>query len=210
MKVAIDGPAGSGKSTIAKSVAKKLGFLHIDTGAFYRWVTYNVLLLGISLKDHEKIITIAKTTKFNNITENLIRSTEVTQNVSEVSAIKGVREVVVDKQRELAADHNVVMEGRDIGSVVFPDAEVKVFLNASADERAQRRYLEVKDDPDFQDVDLEKIKSDIIERDKYDSNRDVSPLVKTADAVEIDTTGLSIDEVTVRVLEIVSKKVHYF
>ncbi len=204
MKIAIDGPAGSGKSTVAKLVAKKLAFKHIDTGAYYRWLTANVLKKQLDPADPQEILSILPAINFQDIPEQEIRTRAVTNTVSQVSAHKQVRPFIVEKQRETARQNNVVMEGRDIGSVVFPDAEVKIFLNASVDERAKRRYQELIDKKES--VDLSKIKEEIILRDKLDSERESSPLIKTADAIEIDTTGLSINEVVDKILEIVKNK----
>ena len=201
MKIAIDGPAGSGKSTIAKILAKNLGFKHIDTGAYYRWVTYKVLAGGVSVQHTDKIIQTAQRTDFTKIEENKIRSREVTENVSAVAAIPEVRRYVVAQQRLAAQNSNIVMEGRDIGSVVFPDAEIKIFLTASVGERAGRRCRELIDKGEK--AVLAEIQKDIIERDRKDSTRHASPLCKTADAVEIDTTGLTIEQVVEKITEII-------
>lgn len=204
MKIAIDGPAGSGKSTIAKLVAQKLKFKHIDTGAYYRWLTANVLKKSIDPTNSEKILEILPSLDFQNIPDQEIRTRAVTINVSQVAAHPQVRKYIVEKQRESAKQNNIVMEGRDIGSVVFPDAEVKIFLNASVTERANRRYQEELNKKDS--VNLNKIKEEIISRDKIDSERAASPLIKTSDAIEIDTTGQSIAEVVNIVLEIAQSK----
>lgn len=215
--IAIDGPAGSGKSTTAKLLAKKLGYLYIDTGAMYRAVTLYAIKNNI-LNDEQKIIDL--TSRLNielkfedgktkvsvdgkDVTEE-IRSLEVNQNVSPVSKIEGVRKILVEKQKEMGKNGGVVMEGRDITTVVFPNADVKVFLTATIDERARRRALEFAEKG--QQIDIEKVKQNIIERDRIDSNRDVSPLTKSPDAIEIDTSNLSIDEQVELILE-ESKKV---
>ncbi|BDQ01459.1 (d)CMP kinase [Ignavibacterium sp.] len=215
--IAIDGPAGSGKSTTAKLLAKKLGYLYIDTGAMYRAVTLYAIKNNI-LNDEEKIIELASKlnielkfedgqTKVNvngkDVTEE-IRSLEVNQNVSPVSKIEGVRKILVQKQKEMGKNGGVVMEGRDITTVVFPNADVKIFLTASIDERARRRALEFAQKG--QQVDIEKVKQNILERDRIDSSRDVSPLTKSPDAVEIDTSNLSIEQQVDLILE-ESKKV---
>ncbi|MDR1452445.1 MAG: (d)CMP kinase [Candidatus Margulisbacteria bacterium] len=200
MQIAIDGPAGSGKSTIAKILAKNLEFKHIDTGAYYRWVTYNALSENVNLQDAAAVIQTAGQTDFAQIDESKIRSQAVTENVSTVSAVPEVRRCVVARQRLAAQNSDIVMEGRDIGSVVFPNAELKIFLTASVEERARRRYQELLDKGER--VDLAEIQKDIIERDRKDSTRQASPLRKVDDAVEIDTTGLTIEQVVEKITEI--------
>ncbi|MDR1997121.1 MAG: (d)CMP kinase [Candidatus Margulisbacteria bacterium] len=200
MKIAIDGPAGSGKSTIARILAQKLGFRHIDTGAYYRWVTCRALDSGVPLTEAEAIIQTAEHTDFSRIDEARIRTQEVSASVSAVSAIPGVRRCVVAQQRQAAAQNNIVMEGRDIGSVVFPDAELKIFLTASVEERARRRQAELA--ARGETVELAKIQAKIAERDRQDSTRQASPLRKTPDAVEIDTSGLTIEQVVDKIMAI--------
>ncbi len=199
--IAIDGPAGSGKGTIASFIAEKLGFLNVDTGAMYRSVTLAVLRNNIDMNDKEKIIELAKTLQIDlkNIdgsihaflngedVSNEIRTPKVNASVSIVAAIKEVREIMVEHQRALAKDHDIVMEGRDIGTVVFPNANIKLYLEASAEERAQRRYkqnLEKGLEVPYEEV-LESIKN----RDKIDSTRADSPLRVPEDAVIVDTNG---------------------
>ncbi|MDR3628081.1 MAG: (d)CMP kinase [Ignavibacteriaceae bacterium] len=204
--VAIDGPAGSGKSTSAKLVAQKLGYLYIDTGAMYRTVTYLAINNNV-LKNKHAIINLAMNSnivlKFidgvthvsvdgNDISEH-IRLPEVNLNVSDISTIEEVRKILVDKQRKLAEENcGVVMEGRDIGTVVFPDANVKIFLIASIDERARRRAKEY--DEKGVTITLEEVKANLQQRDKIDSTRDVSPLTKAPDAIEVDTSNVSIQQ----------------
>jgi cytidylate kinase len=200
MQIAIDGPAGSGKSTIAKILAKNLGFKHIDTGAYYRWVTYRALSENVNLQDAAAIIRTAEQTDFVQIDETKIRSKEVTENVSTVSAVPEVRRCVVAQQRLAARDSDIVMEGRDIGSVVFPNAELKIFLTASTAERTRRRYQELLDKGEK--ADLAETQKDIIERDRKDSTRHASPLRKVDDAVEVDTTGLTVEQVVERITDI--------
>lgn len=215
--IAIDGPAGSGKSTTAKLLAKKLGYLYIDTGAMYRAVTLYAIKNNI-LNDEKKIIELASNlniqlefvdgqTKVSvngkDVTDE-IRSLEVNQNVSPVSKIEGVRKILVQKQKEMGKNGGVVMEGRDITTVVFPNADVKIYLTATIDERARRRALEFAEKG--QQVDIEKVKQNILERDRIDSSRDVSPLTKSPDAIEIDTSNLSIKQQVELILE-ESKKV---
>ncbi len=204
MKIAIDGPAGSGKSTVAKLAAKKLGFNYIDTGAYYRWLTYNVLKEKIELKEIAKIIALAKKLDYQNIPDPKIRTREVANNVSAVSALKEIRPYIVEQQRKVASTHNVVMEGRDIGTVVFPDAEVKIFLTASVEERARRRYQEHLDKGEA--AELKTIETEIRERDRKDSDREHSPLKKAADAQELDTTRLTIEQVVEKIVEAVMLK----
>lgn len=213
--VAIDGPAAAGKSTVAKLVAKTLGYVYVDTGAMYRALTYSVLDQSIELNDNEAIIN-----HLHNITIDInenqdvfvngqnvtspIRSNEVTSSVSTIASIPEVREEMVKRQQLLADKHAVVMDGRDIGTHVIPNAEVKVFLVASVEKRAQRRHEEnlQKGYPS----DLQEIKEEIKKRDKMDTERKVSPLQKATDAIEIDTTSLHIEEVKDRILAIVKEK----
>ncbi|GBR74390.1 cytidylate kinase [Candidatus Termititenax aidoneus] len=204
MQIAIDGPAGSGKSTIAKILAKNLGFKHIDTGAYYRWVTYRVLSENVNLQNAAALIRTAEQTDFAQIDETKIRSKEVTENVSTVSALPEVRRCVVAQQRLAARGSDIVMEGRDIGSVVFPDAELKIFLTASVEERARRRYQELLDKGEK--ADLAETQKDIVERDRKDSMRHASPLRKVDDAVEVDTTGLTIEQVVEKITEIYKER----
>ena len=210
MIIAIDGPAGAGKSTIAKKVADRLGYIYIDTGAMYRAFTYELLTSSISLSDIEKITKVLEKTNIefknseiflNNLNvTNEIRSKNVTANVSAVSAIPQVREKLVDLQRKIASESNSILDGRDIGTVVFPNAELKIFLTASVKIRALRRYNELiaKD----KNIDINEIEAEIEKRDKLDSSRETSPLIKAADAIEIDTSDLSIDEVANTILEL--------
>ena len=211
--IAIDGPAGSGKSTSAKLIAKKLGYLYIDTGAMYRAITFLASENG-AIKDEAKIIELARNSKielkYNNgeivvmlndrdISEE-IRSSQVNASVSNVSKISAVRKLLVEKQREMGEKgHGIVMEGRDIGTVVFPEADVKIFLTASLDIRANRRVKEYAEKGS--EVVIEEIKNNLSSRDKIDSSRDDSPLTKAPDAVAIDTTSITIDEQVNLILE---------
>ncbi|GAB2574397.1 (d)CMP kinase [Gracilibacillus alcaliphilus] len=216
LAIAIDGPAAAGKSTVAKIVAKQLSYIYIDTGAMYRSLTYSVLINDINIKDAEAVIEhlheieIYIDTNQNVFVQNqdvteAIRTDQVSQHVSEIASIPEVRVEMVKRQQQLAKQRAVVMDGRDIGTHVIPDAEVKIFLIASVDERAQRRHAENKQKGFASD--LEQIKSDIARRDKLDSEREVSPLRKAKDAIEIDTTSLSIDEVAAKILTIVNQKI---
>ena len=206
--IAVDGPAGAGKSTIAKLIADKLNINYIDTGAMYRAITYKCLQNHIDINNEEEVIKIAKSCeidfKDNNIYLNKeilkdeIRTMEVSNNVSNVAKIKEVRYLMVDIQRNIGKINSVILDGRDIGSYVFPNADYKFFLVATPEERGKRRYKELIDKG--YDVNLEEIITDIIKRDEIDSNREFAPLVKASDAIEIDTTGKSIDEVVNSVL----------
>ncbi|MFW5737032.1 MAG: (d)CMP kinase [Halanaerobium sp.] len=210
--VAIDGPGGAGKSTIAKLLAQKLNFIHLDTGAMYRAVTLAALREDIDFDDHDKLIKLAQEINIEfdrngeiflngeNISEE-IRTAEVNKYVSQTAAVKGVRKVLVKKQQKLAQNNKVVMDGRDITTVVLPDAEHKFFLTASLEERARRRFEEVKSKN--KDADFEKIKANIARRDKLDSEREHSPLKKAEDAVLVDTTDLNIDQVLDKMITII-------
>ncbi len=215
MIVAIDGPAGAGKSTVAKILAKRLGFLYIDTGAMYRALTLKALDNDIDISDEYKINELALKTNIDlrsNSDGSLniildgkdvsleIRQPRITQVVSDVSKIKGVRQVLVKMQRELGQKGNCVLEGRDIGTVVFPHAEKKFFIDATADVRVNRRFKELKGLN--QDIAENDVAKDLSNRDKIDSTREVSPLRKAEDAIYIDTTKLSIEEVVSKMLEL--------
>ncbi|MCF2937585.1 (d)CMP kinase [Paenibacillus alkaliterrae] len=206
MNIAIDGPAGAGKSTVARKVAEQLGYVYIDTGAMYRAVTLCAQRAGVSAEQPDKLDQLARSLQieiepgehgqsvFINGEEvtSLIRSREVTLQVSHFAANETVREVLGTMQRQLAARKGVVMDGRDIGSHVLPDAELKIFLTASVKERAMRRFREIADS---QIITLEQLETEIAERDRLDEQRDISPLVCASDAVVLDSTGMTIDEV---------------
>lgn len=213
--IAIDGPAGAGKSTIAKLVAKKLSFIYIDTGAMYRAVTYYAIKKNFSPLNEELLC--SKLDKINITLNNEdkvflngtdvskeIRTPDVTKMTSPVSAFPKVREFLVNKQREMAKNASVVMDGRDIGTNVLPDADVKIFMIASPECRAMRRYKELK--AKGENPILGKILMDIQERDYRDSHRKLNPMVKAKDAIELDTSSMSIDEVVEAVLKIVKDK----
>lgn len=215
--VAIDGPAGAGKSTIAKLVAEKLGYAYIDTGAMYRSVAWKFLQTGKAF-DEDFISGLSKTmlidfkpeAKINRVfvdgTEvtDAIRTPEVTAIVSRVAAIGAVREAMVDQQRRMGEAGGVLMDGRDIGTVVFPNAQLKIFLTASVEERARRRYAEMV--AKGQQVDLQQLQADIAERDKQDSERAISPLRQAEDALLLDTSDMGISEVTDRILQLVQER----
>ncbi|MEJ6950601.1 (d)CMP kinase [Natronospora cellulosivora (SeqCode)] len=215
--IAIDGPAGAGKSTLSKLLARKLDFIYLDTGAMYRAITFLALENGIDINDNEKLGELAKNTNFEfkqcvksntnkiivngiDITNNL-RKIRIDKNVSIVAKAKKVRSAMLIKQREIAKNGNIIMDGRDIGSRVLPDADIKFFVTASLDERSKRRYLEMK--KNNKDISLEKIKEKISKRDKMDIEREISPLCKTSDAILIDTTNLSIKEALKKMIKIV-------
>lgn len=202
--IAIDGPAGAGKSTTAKLLAERLNYQYIDTGAMYRAVTLYALRKNIKPEQVQDLIDLVKEMNFqfkNNgsvlfinsedVTES-IRSPEVSEKVSEYSKIAEVRRLLVNKQREIGKNGGIVMEGRDITTTVFPDAELKIFLTADLDIRAYRRLIELK--IKGIDIDLENVKDNLTIRDKIDSSRETSPLMITEDSIVIDTTQLTIDE----------------
>jgi CMP/dCMP kinase len=199
--IAIDGPAGAGKSTISKIVAEKLELEYIDTGSMYRAITFKALENNLDFSSADKLVDLLHSTEIdfrnNHIyldgkaVDKEIRSKEVTENVSLVAKIEEIREILVKKQRQIAENKSIVMDGRDIGTTVLKNAKYKFFLTASVEERARRRYNESEDS----EATYESIKIGIIERDKTDMNRDISPLKKASDAVEIDTTDMSIEEV---------------
>ena len=215
--IAIDGPAGAGKSTIAKMAAKKLDFIYVDTGAMYRAMALYFLRREIDAKDEKKI---AEACEHINVTiayqegeqqvllngENVnafIRTEEVSMMTSNTSKYPAVREKLLYLQRELAAANNVIMDGRDIGTCVLPDAELKIYLTASASERAKRRYLEQKERG--VESDLAQIERDIIARDEQDMNREIAPLKQAEDAVYLDSSDLTIDEVVNKIVSLVQK-----
>jgi cytidylate kinase len=210
MIIAIDGPAGSGKSTVAKHVARALGFHYLDTGAMYRAVAYRVIWQGISPADEEAAVAVATTEEITfahepgeplpsrvliggkDVTE-AIRTPQVDDAVSAVARMPRVREAMVAQQRHLAQTSEIVVEGRDIGTVVFPDAELKVYLTASPEERARRRAAQHVASGLAADEDG--VRAALLRRDSADSSRDHSPLAAADDAVQLDTSGMSLDEV---------------
>lgn len=218
ISVAVDGPAGSGKSTITKMVAKDLGYNYVDTGAMYRGLTYDFLKNNLTELDEKKIDLLLSKVKFEvkfidrvqyvfvndeDVSEK-IRTAEVSKFTSLFAKSPAVRKFLIDTQRTLAMSNNIIMDGRDIASVVLPNADVKIFLTASVEERARRRVL------DFErqgvvDIDFDKVKADIAARDYQDENRDIAPLVKVDDAVLIDTTNLTIAEVVEKMTELIKK-----
>ncbi|RNM32147.1 (d)CMP kinase [Erysipelothrix rhusiopathiae] len=213
--IAIDGPSASGKSTIAKQLAKKLGFVHIDTGAMYRAVALICLNQDIDLNDEKACFNIVKDLKIELPEENmilvngqdvslLIRNDKVSKAASQVSKHRSVRDVLVSIQRYIASKKGFVLDGRDITSVVLPDAEVKIFQTADASVRARRRYNELI--KNGIKTTYEEVHSDLVERDERDMNRQESPLIKVEDAIEINTTSMSIEEVVSQIVNIIESR----
>lgn len=217
VNVAIDGPAGAGKSTVAKMAAEKLGFIYIDTGAMYRAITWKALQNNIDPRNEHELEVLLKDTVIQLTQENgsprvicddrdvsdEIRDPAVTRNVSYIAAHRKIREDLVCRQQQLAEQGGAVMDGRDIGTAVLPDAEVKIFLTASVNERARRRHDEqiAKGIP----TDIDELKQEIENRDKLDTEREITPLKKAEDAVFLDSTNLSIEEVVKRIYQLAAE-----
>lgn len=205
--IAIDGPAGAGKSTVAKGVADRLGYLYIDTGAMYRAIAWKVLQAGIAVSDAKSVVALAMRTRIRlsivdgeqhvfadgEDVSRQIRSPEATRAASPVSAIPGVRKRLVELQREMAEEGGVVMEGRDIGTVVFPNAQVKIFLTASAEQRAERRVKQMREMG--LEADIKQIADEMRDRDLRDSSRADAPLTQAPDAILVDTDHMTVDQV---------------
>ena len=214
MIIAIDGPSASGKSTTAKAVSKRLGFIHLDTGAMYRAVTLGISESKIEPNDHNKVKLYLKSLKIKfdqndqimlngkNVTD-LIRTVKISSNVSKVSAILEVREKMVQVQRNIAGDNNCVLEGRDIGTVVFPNADFKFFLIADITIRAKRRFSDLQESNEL--LTLNELIESIRKRDELDSKRNLSPLRQAKDAIVIDTSFLTIEQQVNRIVEIVKQ-----
>lgn len=217
--IAIDGPAGAGKSTIAKRIAKERNLIYLDTGAMYRACALKAIRNQISCKDETLVTEMLKTTRISisfeqgvqqihldqeNVT-SLIRTPEISTGASDISAITSVRLQMVETQREIAKGNDVIMDGRDIGTYVLPDARVKIFLTASVDERANRRVKEFHEKGNHE-ASFEDVKKEIEYRDYNDSHRALAPLKKAEDAIEIDTTMKSIDEVVDEIIAIIEMK----
>lgn len=213
INIAIDGPAGAGKSSIAKAVAHEKGYIYVDTGALYRSIA--LFALENSLEGENLVNSLDKinlSLEFidgsqhvimnNNDISDKIRTPEVSMNASKVSAIPEVRKFLFGLQKKISAENNIIMDGRDIGTVVLPDADLKVFLTASAEERANRRYREIKD---MDGVTYEQVLEDIKKRDYSDMHRDIAPLKQAEDAVLLDTTGMTVDEVKARLISMISE-----
>lgn len=216
MIIAIDGPAGSGKSTVARILAHRLGFLYIDTGAIYRALTLKAMEKKIDIKDTTGLIEMANNSRIDLMNNpdvslkiildgrdvtGLIREPRITQWVSDIAKIKGIRQIMLGLQRKLGRERDSVLDGRDIGTVVFPDADKKFYLDAEFKERVRRRYKELKELG--QTITLEEVEKDLRNRDTIDSTREFAPLKKAADAIYIDTTDITIEEVVNEVLKII-------
>ncbi|HWQ43141.1 MAG TPA: (d)CMP kinase [Desulfosporosinus sp.] len=211
LQIAIDGPAGAGKSTVAKSVAKQLNLFYVDTGAMYRAIAYKALKNGVSIEDESRVSQIATTIEVvldhsderivwcdgENVTQ-AIRSPEISRAVSIVAAYPGVRERLVALQRLEADRGGVVMDGRDIGTHVLPEADLKIFLTAAIEERARRRWLELESSGKI--IPFVEVAHDMQKRDRLDTGREVSPLEPAQDAVILDTTGLSVEEIVTQIV----------
>lgn len=216
INIAIDGPAGAGKSTIAKMVSAKLGYFYVDTGALYRTAALYITENNIPDENIEKALESADISlKFIDGTQRvflggrdvseLIRTPEISMAASRTSAVPAVRAYLFETQKKIARENNVIMDGRDIGTVVLPDAEVKIFLTASAEERANRRYKELAEKPDCPPY--EDILKDIIQRDYQDMHRETAPLRKADDAVLVDTTNLDLEQSAEEIVRIITKRI---
>ena len=213
INIAIDGPAGAGKSTIAKLVAKEKGFIYVDTGAMYRAIALYLIRNNVALDDSDSMVKFASQAEVSikyvdgqqqvilngeNV-NGLIRTEEVSKMASVSSAVPEIRTMLLELQRKLARENDVVMDGRDIGTNILPNAQYKIFLTASAEERANRRYKELVERGEK--CDYEKIKADIIERDERDSNRATAPLKQAEDAILVDSSNMTIDEVAKTIID---------
>lgn len=219
MQIAIDGPAGAGKSTISKFVASEMGYLYIDTGAMYRAIGYKAINSGIDLENDEALTEMTKNTNVElkitehgqgvfldgeNVTDK-IRTSAVSMAASRVSAVPPIREIMVELQRKIAGSANVIMDGRDIGTVVLPDAEIKIFLTATAEDRAMRRYVEMKEKGI--DTSYQAVLEDMQKRDYNDTHRAVSPLRAADDAKVIDTSGQTLGESVQMIIEYINARI---
>jgi len=219
IRIAIDGPSGAGKSTLARRIAQELGIIYLDTGAMYRAVALKAIRLGIDTRDHESVSRIMPDIDISvdyhdgvqriyldgEDVSSAIRTNEVSMGASNVSAFPEVRTRLVALQQEIARHNPVVMDGRDIGTKVLPDASLKIFLTATAEERARRRYLELKE-KGLLDKTFQELVAEIEERDRNDSTRQHSPLKKAEDAVVIDSTGKSVEELVAFIMDMVRKR----
>ncbi|UJF36206.1 (d)CMP kinase [Paenibacillus hexagrammi] len=218
--IAIDGPAGAGKSTIARLVAGALGFVYVDTGAMYRAVTWKVQQEGLSPHQESEVIALARRMRIEliprpegqqvlvdgiDVTKD-IRTTAITDHVSQIASIGDIRQLLVAMQKQMAASKGIVMDGRDIGTHVLPDAEIKIFLTASVKERAERRFKEMQDSGNSE-MTLSQLEQDIARRDQLDQEREISPLRKAQDAILMDSTSMTIDEVVDQILGLCKDKV---
>ncbi len=220
IKVAIDGPAGAGKSSVAKMTAEKLGYVYVDTGAMYRAITWYILDLNLTFNDHQGIqslldhidLTLKPTEAGQEVWINgqnvtsLIRSPLINQYVSHVAQMSNVRQFLTDIQKKMASNGGIIMDGRDIGTVVMPDAQLKIYLTASVQERARRRYVEMKAAGNEQE--LGQLMEDISERDRMDEQREVSPLRQAEDAIYLDCSKLSMHQVVDAIVELSISKIN--
>lgn len=219
INVAIDGPAGAGKSTVAKAIAREYGFIYVDTGAMYRALAYKAINNGIAVKDEENVIKMLSSTELN-ITYNekgqriildgedisdKIRTAQISMGASDISALPSVRRWLLDMQKDIASKNNCIMDGRDIGTTILPNADIKVFLTASVEERASRRYQELAAKGEA--ITLETVIEDVKTRDYNDSHRAVSPLKKADDAIELDTTTLDFGQVVDAIKAIIDEHI---
>lgn len=218
--IAIDGPAGAGKSTIAKILAKELELIYVDTGALYRTIGYYVTQQGVDTADTDKVVAalsglqvelryvdgVQRVFANGEDVSDLIRTPAMSMAASAVSAIAAVREYLLHTQRDIAATHSVVMDGRDIGTVILPDAKIKIFLTASPESRATRRYAELQEKGD--PATYEEVLADMIKRDYDDSHRAIAPLKQAEDAIPVDTSGETLEQSVARLKEIVYKKLN--
>ena len=216
INIAIDGPSGAGKSTISDILASKLGYIHLDTGAMYRTVAYKGLQAGLKMDDEENVVKLIDTLSFKQTEDGRIicngediskeiRQNEISMAASDVSKLLGVRKALVALQQKTAAEKGYIVDGRDICEVVLPNAEVKIYMIASAEERAKRRVLQNQEKGI--EADYDSILEDIKKRDYQDSHRDHSPLRKAEDATEIDSSNLTIEETVDKIMEIVKTKI---
>lgn len=219
INVAVDGPAGAGKSTVSRAAAKAMGYIYVDTGALYRAVGVNALRNGIDTKDRQAVAESLSDISVNLVFENgeqkvllngedvsaEIRTPDASMAASDVSAVPKVRDFLFDLQRNIASKNNCIMDGRDIGTVVLPNAKVKVFLTASPEERAMRRFRELSEKGST--VKYEEVLEDLIKRDYNDSHREVAPLKQADDAVLLDTTGMTLEQSVESLIKIIKEKV---
>jgi cytidylate kinase len=219
VRIAVDGPGGAGKSSTANAVARKLGIIYVDTGALYRAIGVYMLAVGVNTKNSEEVT--AKLHEFtldltfsdgkqvvllngNNVADT-IRTPEASMAASNVSAIPSVREYLLNMQRSIAEKNSVIMDGRDIGTVILPNAEVKIFLTVSPESRARRRYEELLSKG--QNVSFDDVYNEMVERDRNDSTRSIAPCVPAEDAIILDNSGLTMDETAEKIIEIVNQKI---
>lgn len=217
--ISIDGPSGAGKSTVSQALAKRLGYRYIDTGAMYRAVAWKVKRESVALEDEASLVQIASSLNLSFVIEDnrirlfenheeiteAIRSPEMSRLASEISKRKGVREILVEKQRTMGKDGGVVIEGRDIGTIVFPKADIKFYLNASPEERGRRRFKELMERGI--EIDFKETLREVVDRDRNDMNREISPLRKAEDAIEIDSTHRSVEEVVDEMVRLIFERV---